>query len=139
VEGSETEETAFPKEIPPARILVIEDDASVQSILTQMLTAKGHRVVVASNGEEGIERFKTDQFDLVITDLGMPKLSGWEVGKIIKKMDLSVPIAMITGWGVELHSEKMKESGIDIVLSKPFNFEQISQLISEALERRETR
>ena len=42
---------------------------------------------------------------------------------------------MITGWGVEVHREKMKESGIDIILAKPFNFEQINQIISKALER----
>jgi len=46
-----------------------------------MLKAKGYQVVVASNGQEGIERFKEESFDLVFTDLGMPKMSGWEVGR----------------------------------------------------------
>ncbi|OGP86708.1 MAG: hypothetical protein A2156_04385 [Deltaproteobacteria bacterium RBG_16_48_10] len=137
VEEQEAEEIKSPKEIPPARILVIEDDASVQDILSQMLRAKGHRVVLACNGEEGIERFKADQFDLVFTDLGMPKLSGWEVGKILKKLNPRVPIAMITGWGVEIHRDKLRESGIDIILPKPFNFEKITQLVSEVLEQRE--
>jgi CheY-like chemotaxis protein len=134
-EEPEAKEAESPIETPSARILVVEDDASVQEILAQMLIAKGHQVVVASDGEEGIEQFKTGQFDLVFTDLGMPKLSGWEVGKILKKIDPRVPIAMITGWGVEVHREKMMESGIDIILAKPFNFEQINQIISKALER----
>jgi signal transduction histidine kinase/uncharacterized protein YigA (DUF484 family) len=133
---TEVEESRPARESSPARILVIEDDASVQNILRQMLTAKGHQVVLASDGEKGIEQFKDNPFDLVFTDLGMPKISGWEVGKIIKGLNPDVPIVMITGWGVELHREKMKESGIDRIISKPFVFEEITQVISEAIERK---
>ncbi len=120
-----------------ARILVIDDDESVRNILSQMLRAKGYQVEVASGGEEGIERFKKEKFDLVFTDLGMPRMSGWEVGKTLKGLNPKVPIAMITGWGVELNREKMNESGIDLVVPKPFNFEQIGQLVAEAMELKE--
>ena len=120
-----------------ARILVIDDDESVRNILSQMLRAKGYQVEVASGGEEGIERFKKETFDLVFTDLGMPGISGWEVGKTIKSLNPKVPIAMVTGWGVELNREKMNESGIDLVVPKPFNFEQIGQLVAEAMELKE--
>ena len=135
VEETEAEVVQSPREVPPARILVIDDDPSVQDILDQMLHLKGHQVSVASDGEEGIERFKTDPFDLVFTDLGMPKLSGWEVGRILKSINPSVPIAMITGWGVELDREKMRESGIDLIISKPFNFDRITQIVAEAMEK----
>jgi CheY-like chemotaxis protein len=94
-------------------------------------------VVVAPNGEEGIERFRSEPFDLVFTDLGMPKLSGWDVGKTIKEMNPKTPIAMITGWGVELDREKLDKSGIDLVISKPFNFNQVIDLVSEAMELKE--
>ena len=125
------------KEVHPARILVIDDEDYVRDILSQMLRVKGHQVVVASNGEEGIERFKNEIFDLVFTDLGMPKISGWEVGKTIKKMNPKVPIVMITGWGMELNREKMKESGINLLISKPFQFDQVIALVSEAMELKE--
>jgi CheY-like chemotaxis protein len=125
------------KKVRSVRILVIDDEESVRDILHRMLGAKGHRVVVASNGEEGIERFRSERFDLVFTDLGMPRISGWEVGKAIKEINPKVPIAMITGWGMELNREKMGESGIDLVISKPFNFDQVIQLISEAMELKE--
>jgi signal transduction histidine kinase/ActR/RegA family two-component response regulator len=137
------EEEVVVKEVPPikesrqARILVIDDDDSVRDILSRILKTKGHQVVVASNGEEGIERFRSEPFDLVFTDLGMPKLSGWEVGKTIKGINQKVPIAMITGWGVELDKEKLKESGIDLIVSKPFNFDQVIHLVSEAMELKE--
>jgi len=137
------EEEAVVKEVAPikesrqARILVIDDEDSVRDILSRMLKTKGHQVVVASNGEEGIERFRSQPFDLVFTDLGMPKLSGWEVGKTIKEINPKVPVAMITGWGVELDREKLSESGIDLIVSKPFNFDQVIHLVSEAMELKE--
>jgi signal transduction histidine kinase/ActR/RegA family two-component response regulator len=130
-------EVAPIKESRQARILVIDDEDSVRDILSRMLKTKGHQVAVASNGEEGIERFKSEPFDIVFTDLGMPRLSGWEVGKAIKEINPKVPIAMITGWGVELDREKMSESGIDLIVSKPFNFDQVIHLVSEAMELKE--
>jgi signal transduction histidine kinase/ActR/RegA family two-component response regulator len=140
--GYGEEESGLRKELPikevrPARILVIDDEEAVRDILSQMLKVRGHRVVVASNGEEGIEQFKKGEFDLVFTDLGMPKVSGWDVGRAIKGMNSKVPIAMITGWGMELNREKMSESGIDLIVSKPFNFDQVIQLVSEAMELKE--
>ena len=125
------------KESRQARILVIDDEESVRDVLSRMLKAKGHQVAVASNGEEGIERFRSEPFDMVFTDLGMPKLSGWEVGKTIKGINPKIPIAMITGWGVELDRQKLSENGIDLSIAKPFNFDQVINLVSEAMELKE--
>lgn len=138
-EGEEpvVKEVAPIKEVSRARILVIDDDESVRDILSRILETQGHQVIVACDGEEGIDQFKSEPFDLVFTDLGMPRLSGWEVGKAIKEIDPKVPIAMITGWGVELDREKMSESGINLIVSKPFNFDQVIQLVAEALELRQ--
>jgi len=140
--GYEEEQAAVKEDTPvkesrQARILVIDDEDSVRDVLSRILKTKGHQVVVASNGEEGIERFRSELFDLVFTDLGMPKLSGWDVGKTIKGINPKVPVAMITGWGVELDREKLSESGIDLVVSKPFNFDQVIRLVSEAMELKE--
>ena len=137
VHAEEEAEVAAPvpeKELTSARILVIDDEDSVRDILARMLTAKGHQVVSASGGQEGIEKFKSESFDLVFTDLGMPKVSGWDVGKAVKKMNATVPVAMITGWGMELNKEKMTENGIDLIISKPFNLAQVTELVSEAIE-----
>ncbi|MFB3886643.1 MAG: GAF domain-containing protein [Thermodesulfobacteriota bacterium] len=125
------------KEIRPARILVIDDEESVRDILSRILEVKGHEVVAASDGEEGIERFRNERFDLVFTDLGMPKVSGWEVGVAVKEINPKVPVIMITGWGMELSREKLNESGIDLIVSKPFLFDQVIELVSEAMELKE--
>ncbi len=122
------------KQVRPGRILVIDDEDSVRDILARMLETQGHQVVLASSGDEGIERFRSEPFDLVLTDLGMSKMTGWDVGKAIKGMNPRVPIAMITGWGMQLNQEKLREAGIDLVIPKPFNFDQVLQLVSEALD-----
>ncbi len=123
--------------IRPAKILVIDDEEAVRDVLSRMLRAKGHQVEVASDGDEGIERFKRQPFDLVFTDLGMPRISGLEVGKALKELNPRVPVIMITGWGMELDQKKMRKNGIDLVISKPFNFDQVTQLILEAMELKE--
>ena len=93
---------------------MIDDDPSVQDIFWPDAETQRPSGQPASDGEEGIERFKTDPFDLALTDLGMPKLaSGWEVGRILKSINPRVPVAMITGWGGGTGLEKMRESGID--------------------------
>jgi signal transduction histidine kinase/CheY-like chemotaxis protein len=140
--GEEVKEVAVKAEKPlgimrSARILVIDDEEPVRDILSRILKTKGHQVEVAPDGDEGIEQFKKDRFDLVFTDLGMPKVSGWEVGKALKALNPKIPVIMITGWGMELSRERMKENGIDLVISKPFNFDQVTQLIFEALELKE--
>jgi CheY-like chemotaxis protein len=131
------EEVIPAKEVRPAKILIIDDEDAVRDVLSRILKTQGHEVVSVSSGEEGIDRFKTETFDLVFTDLGMPKMSGWEVGRILKGMNGKVPIAIITGWGMELDREKMKESGVDRVISKPFQFDRVLRLVSEALELKE--
>jgi signal transduction histidine kinase/ActR/RegA family two-component response regulator len=136
-EEPERKEIIPVRELRSARILVIEDEDPVRDILSRMLRTKGHQVVTAPDGEEGIERFKKEKFDLVFTDLGMEKISGWEVGKAIKGMNPKVPIALITGWGMELDREKMNENGIDLIISKPFNLDQVIHLVSEAMELKE--
>ena len=115
-----------------ARILVIDDEETVRSVLSRILSQVKHRVTVAENGEEGIRLFKEEGFDIVLTDLGMPGISGWEVGKTIKRMSPRTPVGMITGWG-EVNQATIKENGIDFVISKPFQFNQILKVIDETI------
>jgi PAS domain S-box-containing protein len=115
------------------RILVIDDEELVRGVLADILSRNRHQVVVAANGEEGIRLFREDKFDIVLTDLGMPGMSGWEVCKGIREIDPNIPVGMITGWGAEVSRKKREEHGVDFVLSKPFNYEQILNVIVEAM------
>lgn len=121
------------READRANILVIEDEEIVRNILAELLKSGGHNVFKASSGKEGMEIFSRESIDLVFTDLGMPGISGWEVAKFIKAKNSSVPVALITGWGVQIDDEKVKESGVDLVICKPFKIEQVLDLVAEGL------
>ena len=101
---------------------MIDDEESVRSVLSRILTQVKHQVNVAKDGEEGIRLFHEGEFDIVLTDLGMPGMSGWDVCRAIKKMSPQTPVGMITGWGMEIGEEKMKEVELDFLISKPFDF-----------------
>jgi two-component system cell cycle sensor histidine kinase/response regulator CckA len=96
------------REVKTANILVIDDEEMVRNILGSLLIQGGHNVYKASSGKEGLDIFDNEAIDLVFTDVGMPGMSGWEVAKSIKAKDPSIPVALITGWGIQIDYEKMK-------------------------------
>lgn len=120
-----------------ASVLVVEDEENIREVLEEILSAAGHEVAQASSGEEGIELFKKHRQDLVITDLGLPGLSGWEVASAVKNENPSTPVVLFTGWGVKLDQEQAKRKSIDRFINKPFNMEQILSLVSELLAQKE--
>ncbi len=120
------------------RILVIDDDEPVRNVLSRILSQASHRVTAAGNGEEGIRLFKERNFDVVLTDLGMPGMSGWEVCKAIKRISPNFPVGMITGWAAEVDQLKIKENGLDFVIPKPFDSNQILNVVAESMEFRQT-
>jgi PAS domain S-box-containing protein len=117
-----------------ARILVIDDEEFIRSVLSRTLSQVNHQVTLAENGEKGIQLFKEGKFDMVLTDLGMPGISGWEVCRMIKKISPHTPVGMITGWGMEMSRSKMEEYGLDFFISKPFDFNQILNVVAETME-----
>ncbi len=114
-------------------ILIVEDEEDIRTLLSEILTSDGHAVSVASGGKKGIEVFKKERFDLILTDLGMPGMSGWEVASTIKKLAPEVIIAVITGWGIQLDKDEMKQHGVDMIINKPFKVDQILKLAQEAI------
>jgi len=118
------------------RVLVIDDEETVRSVLGKLLSQANHRVTVAHDGEKGIQLFQEQEFDIVLTDLGMPGMSGWEVCQKVKRIKHTTPVGMITGWGMELSQDKIKEYGLDFILSKPFDFSQVVKVVSETIRVR---
>ena len=116
-----------------ARILVIEDEKEVCELLCSILTTGGHEVETASDGSKGITLFKKKEFDLVFTDLGMPGMSGWQVAEKVKSINKNIPVVLITGWNVELKESEMRESGVDLIVHKPFEVTQVFELVQEGM------
>jgi CheY-like chemotaxis protein len=113
-----------------ARILIIDDEADIRSLLADMLASEGHEVDVASSGEEGIRKCKRGKYDHVITDLGMPHMSGWEVARRVKEIRPEAAVILATGWGMHFDEEQLKSAGISRVITKPFQVEEVLTCIN---------
>ncbi len=123
------------------RILVVDDEKVIRDVLVDALSLFGCKVDVASNGIEGLDLFLRSSFDLVLTDWHMPGMDGLTMAFNIKRRSANTPIVLITGGAKEGIMEKLKGSGVDFVLFKPFGLDQIRetvQMISDhgALERK---
>ena len=136
------ETTALPEETAetltrPLRILHIDDEPRVGELIREMLTPLGHQVELAYSGAEGIERFRTGQFEVVITDLGMPGLSGREVARAIKMLSPETPVILLTGWADQLRLEGKIPAEVDKVIPKPTNLRLLRDALA-AVTGRET-
>jgi PAS domain S-box-containing protein len=117
-----------------ARILIIEDEEEIRQLLHDIVVSQGHEAEVAPDGHRGLELLRNGEFDLVCTDLGMPGMSGWQVAEEIKHMGKKIPVAVITGWSVHLNEPGMREKGVNFIIQKPFQINQILQLVREGLQ-----
>ena len=119
-----------------SRILVIDDEQAIREVLADILATADHSVVLAEDGPNGLEQFRAGQFDVVFTDLGMPGMSGFDVAREIKKLDPAMPIGLLTGWGASVDETEMRNAGIDLLVPKPFKFDEVLSLVDDALALR---
>ena len=118
------------------KILIVDDERSMRDVLSIMLKRAGYAVTVAEDGEEAIAQFGKEIFDLVITDLKMPKGSGLEVLKAVKAAAPETVVLMITAFAsAESAVEAMKQGAYDY-LTKPFQIDEVQLIIRNALEKR---
>jgi len=117
------------------RILLVEDDPQIMGILRDMLRLKGHRVTATENSEKALILIEEEDFDLVLTDLGMPVVSGWDIAKRAKSKSPEVPAVMITGWGAQYEEEDLTGRGVDLLLSKPLSWDKLLKSIEKLLHR----
>ncbi len=115
------------------KILVVEDDERIRFIIKDFLIMKGYEVVEATDGEEGLDKFYEDKFDLVILDIMMPNLNGWEVCKRIKS-EFQVPILILTAKSQEEDEVKGIELGADDYLKKPFSLKIFEVRVKKLLD-----
>jgi CheY-like chemotaxis protein len=114
----------------PVRVLLIDDEPLVRETLGEILRQQHHIVVVADDGASGLARFREGAFDLVMTDLAMPGMSGWQVAQAVKAVRPKVPVVLVTGWGVEVEADALQTHGVDRVMTKPFRFEDVQSVVA---------
>jgi DNA-binding response OmpR family regulator len=110
-----------------AKILLVDDDTTLTSILSIGLRNKGHTVVVAHDGMEGLQKAEEVKPDLIILDVNMPKLSGFDVAMRLKETEgfKQVPIIMLTALSQDANIQRGYSFGIEDYLVKPFNVEHL--------------
>jgi CheY-like chemotaxis protein len=111
---------------PPAtgvtrRLLLVEDDADNREAMASLLELSGYQVTAAESGAAGVAAFRAGGFDLVLTDLGLPDMNGWQVAGAIKAASPEMPVALITGWGFNLEPAEIRRRGVDLLIKKPID------------------
>ena len=115
-------------------ILVVDDEPEMRTALTHALSRSGYSVETASNGFEGLSKFKKKDFNIVITDMKMPEMTGMEVLEGVKRISPQIPVLMITAFGtINKAVEAMKEGASDYIL-KPFSSEALEAAVGKALK-----
>ena len=120
----------------PAKILVADDEPNIVRLLRLYLRNEGYDVVAAGNGREALERFHHDAPDLVLLDLMMPELGGFEVCSEIRR-ESNVPVLMLTARSEDVDKIVGLEMGADDYITKPFNPREVVARVKAALRRRE--
>ncbi len=120
----------------PARILLVDDEQSVQTLLSYPLRKEGYEVVQAADGREALERFDEQPCDLVVLDVMMPRLDGLEVCRRLRARS-SVPIIMLSAKSEEIDKVVGLELGADDYIAKPFSLAEFRSRVKAALRRSE--
>ena len=116
-------------------VLIVDDEFGVRESL-KMLLEPYYEIHTAASGEEALKVFKERKIDLITLDLNMPKLSGMETLREIRKIDGEVPVVIITGYGTQKDEEEALQYGVTDFISKPFNTRKIISVIDRILGER---
>ena len=139
--GAEPMPDGKPREAVPLNILCIDDEPLLRELLREMLEREGHSVSVADGGQSGVEEFRaaanrSQPFDVVVTDLGMPYFDGRQVVKTIKQESPATPIIMLTGWGSFMKEDGDTPSQVSGILTKPPRSNELKEMLRRVGENR---
>jgi DNA-binding NtrC family response regulator len=119
----------------PLKLLLVDDEASYVSVLSKRMAKRNIDVITATNGMEAIQTLRSHHFDCAVVDLKMEDMDGIEVLKIFKKMDPTMPVIMLTGYGSETAAREGVKSGAFAYLAKPCNLVDLIRIIFDACKR----
>ena len=112
-----------------ARVLVVDDEQDAVDLLREFLTAKGYEVLAASNGEEALRKVKEDRPHLILLDVRMPKMSGFEVLKQVREIDHEVGVIMVSAVNEEETGRKALKMGAFDYITKPLDFDYLERIL----------
>lgn len=120
-----------------AHILVAEDERDIRDLISFTLKFAGHEITQATNGEEAVQLAKEHLPDLIMTDVRMPRMTGYEACKAIKADEATkhIPVVILSAKGQDEEIDQGKDAGADDYLLKPFAPDELTRRIAEILER----
>jgi DNA-binding response OmpR family regulator len=120
-----------------AHILVAEDERDIRELITFTLTFAGHKITQASNGEEAVQLTKEKLPDLVMTDVRMPRMTGYEACRAIKNHETTshIPVVILSAKGQDEEVDQGKDAGADDYILKPFAPDELARRIAEILSK----
>lgn len=116
------------------RILIVDDDLTLIELLSQCLEKTGYKVLSATNGIDGLQMVYKNKVDLIILDVMMPRMDGWETCSRIREIS-DVPIIMLTAKDEEADALKGFQCGVDDYVTKPFSFAELTARVKAILQR----
>ena len=119
-------------ETKKTNILIIDDEPEIGAVLSEMLSKQGHQASAFDSGQDGIDVFKEGGYEILITDLGIPDISGWEVINIARQIEPDVITGVVTGW--DISEEEAKQKGVDFLITKPLESNQVVQVVANAVK-----
>jgi DNA-binding NtrC family response regulator len=126
------------KRVEDSRILLVEDDSEMRRLLVDELTDEGFQVSEAVDGEDALARIAKEEFDLVVTDLVMPRLGGLDLLAKMKKACPVTPVILITAFGDWSSLTQAYEKGAVNYLCKPFRIKDLKDAIQKALKKEQS-
>jgi len=115
------------------KVLIVDDEPRVREVLSIYLRCDGHAVATAASGREALEKFRLQQFDLVILDRAMPEMNGEQTARFIKQLNQNIPVIMLTGFGALIEVTGAQPQAVDVVLSKPVTLDALRRTIDKLL------
>ncbi|MCF6147646.1 MAG: PAS domain S-box protein [Candidatus Kuenenia sp.] len=134
-EEETVEKTEGKKGMRGNKILVVEDEVVIGKVLYNFLSEEGYAVEHIDDGKEALDRLKVEKYDLVLCDLGMPEVSGWDIMQAIETLDEKPKVGVITGFLNTADSFPDKEIKANFVVNKPFDLEDVLDRIQSILEK----
>jgi len=120
-------------------VLLIDDQADLVQVVETILESRGFSVDCALTAKDGLAHAAASKYSVVLTDLGMPDLSGWEVSQRIHELQPNTPVVLMTGWAAEIEPARLVENQVQAMLPKPFRGEQLLAVIDRVLREKEER
>jgi signal transduction histidine kinase len=116
-------------------VLVVEDEEPICRLLTTVLSTLGHQPHVVQTAGEALRDFAAQPFDVVLTDMGLPDLSGEEVARAVSERVPGIPVVLLTGWADQIHSEARAMTGVTQILGKPVTIERLAETLRAVCPR----